>query len=131
MLTFFRSSDPAHSWVNAVTALLDAANLRLSAIQASGGVNASAWMFYRAATGVLERVGGYFSVRADEAETRVSRAQFEQILGRFTATGVQVVDDCEVAWERFRRRRSQYEPVVDALARLVDAPEQIFATDPD
>ena len=31
-------------------------------------------------------------------------------------------DDRELAWERFCRRRAEYEPILDALARLVDAP---------
>ena len=48
MLVFFRSSEPWHSWVTATATLLEAANFRLSAIQASGAGNAAAWMFYRA-----------------------------------------------------------------------------------
>ena len=36
------------------------------------------------------------------------------------------MDDRDVAWERFCRRRTEYEPVLDALARLVDAPAGLW-----
>jgi hypothetical protein len=121
MLIFFRSSIRAHSWVTAATALLDGANLRLSAIQASGAGNASAWMFYRAATGVLDRIGASFLTRTGEAATAVSRTEFDRVLDRFDDAGVSLVDDRDLAWERFARRRSAYEPTVTALATLVDA----------
>jgi hypothetical protein len=39
---------------------------------------------------------------------------------------VAIVDDHDLAWERFCRRRADYEPVVDALARLVDAPAGLW-----
>src|SRR5581483_1759439 len=35
LLTLFRSAEPGHSWLTAAAALIDAANIRLSAIQAS------------------------------------------------------------------------------------------------
>ena len=123
MLAFFRSSDPAHSWVTAIAALLDAANFRLSAVQASGAGNASAWMFYRAAFGVVTRLSGYFRRFQDgTVATVVERAAFDRVLARFESIGVPLVDDPGVAWERFARRRAEYEPIVDELSALVDAP---------
>ena len=127
LLAFFRSSDPSQSWVTAIAALLDAANIRLSSIQASGAGNAAAWMFYRAGLGVVRRLGAYFRLLPEAGpSTVVVRGDFDRILVRLEAIGVPLVDDREAAWERFSRRRAEYEPVVDALTRLVDAPHSIW-----
>lgn len=127
MLVFFRSSEPWHSWVTATAALLEAANFRLSAIQASGPGNAAAWMFYRAASGSVGRLRAFFVGRVDDRPVEpVERGAFERVLHHLEEIGVPVVDDHELAWKRFCRRRAEYEPVLDALARLVDAPAGLW-----
>ena len=133
MLVFFRSSEPDHSWVTATATLLEAANFRLSAIDAKGAGNAAAWMFYRAGLGAVQRLRAFFTYRiADRDIEPVDRAEFERVLVHFEEVGVTLVDDHELAWERFCRRRAEYEPVLDALARLVDAPAGLFpATSPE
>jgi hypothetical protein len=127
MLVFFRSSEPQHSWVTATATLLEAANFRLSAIDASGAGNAAAWMFYRAGLGAVGRLRGFFAYRVADREVEpVDRGEFERVLSRFEEVGVPVVEDSQLAWERFCRRRAEYEPVLDALARLVDAPAGLW-----
>jgi hypothetical protein len=127
MLVFFRSSEPQHSWVTAVATLLEAANFRLSAIEASGAGNAAAWMFYRAGLGAVQRLRGFFEYRvADRDIAPVDRGEFDRVLNHFQEVGVPVVGDHELAWERFCRRRREYEPILDALARLVDAPAGLW-----
>jgi hypothetical protein len=127
MLVFFRSSEPWHSWVTATAALLEAANFRLSAIDASGPGNAAAWMFYRAGVGAIGRLRAFFIYRiADRDIEPVDRDEFERVLVHLAELGVPVVDDHDLAWERFCRRRADYEPIVDALARLVDAPAGLW-----
>jgi hypothetical protein len=126
MLVFFRSSEPWHSWVTACAALLEAANFRLSSIQASGTGNAAAWMFYQAAIGALGRLRTYFGRVDDRPVEAVDRGSFERVLLHLDEIGVPVVDDHDLAWERFCRRRAVYEPVLDALARLVDAPAGLW-----
>lgn len=121
LLTLFRSAEPAHSWITAAGAVMDAANIRLSAIQASGAGNAAAWMFYRAATGVLARLAGFFRLDLRPAAP-VDRAAFAASLARLEEIGVPVVADREVAWQRFGGRWAEYEPIVAALGRLVEAP---------
>ena len=62
----------------------------------------------------------------------VDRGEFERVLAHFEEVGVKLVDDRKVAWERFCRRRAEYEPVLDALARLVEAPAGLWpATSPE
>jgi hypothetical protein len=127
MLVFFRSSEPWHSWVTATATLLEAANFRLSAIQASGPGNASAWMFYRAALGAVGRLRSFFDYRIANREVEpVEWTAFERVLLHLEEIGVPLVDDHELAWQRFCKRRADYEPVVDALARLVDAPAGLW-----
>ncbi|MDX6480764.1 MAG: hypothetical protein QOG85_1274 [Gaiellaceae bacterium] len=127
MLVFFRSSEPDHSWVTATATLLEAANFRLSAIEAPGAGNAAAWMFYRAGLGAVGRLRGFFANRvADREVEAVDRGEFERVLTRFEGSGVSVTEDHDLAWERFCRRRADYEPVLDALARLVDAPAGLW-----
>ena len=127
MLVFFRSSEPWHSWVTAIATLLEAANFRLSAIDASGAGNAAAWMFYRAGLGSVERLRGFYAYRVADREVEpVDRGEFERVLSHFAEVGVPVVADRDLAWERFCRRRAEYEPVLDALARLVDAPAGLW-----
>ncbi|HZE03787.1 MAG TPA: hypothetical protein VE127_01095, partial [Solirubrobacteraceae bacterium] len=93
MLVFFRSSSPWHSWVTATAALLEAANFRLSAIQASGAGNAAAWMFYRAALGAVSRLRAYFDRVGDRPVEPVDRAVFERVLLHLAEIGVPIVDD--------------------------------------
>jgi hypothetical protein len=133
MLVFFRSSEPEHSWVTATATLLEAANFRLSSIDASGAGNAAAWMFYRAGIGAVGRLRGFYAYRVSDREVEpVDRGEFERVLAHFAEVGVPVVDDRDVAWQRFCRRRAEYEPVLDALARLVDAPAGLWpATSPE
>jgi hypothetical protein len=127
MLVFFRSSEPQHSWVTATATLLEAANFRLSAIDASGAGNAAAWMFYRAGLGAVQRLRAFFTYRiADREILPVDRGEFERVLAHFEEVGVPIIEDRGLAWERFCRRRADYEPVLDALARLVDAPEGLW-----
>jgi hypothetical protein len=127
MLVFFRSSEPDHSWVTATATLLEAANFRLSAIDAGGAGNAAAWMFYRAGLGAVQRLRAFFTYRVSDRDIApVDRAEFERVIVHFEEVGVSVVEDHELAWQRFCRRRAEYEPVLDALARLVDAPAGLW-----
>jgi hypothetical protein len=113
--------------VTATGTLLEAANFRLSAIQAPGPGNAAAWMFYQAAIGAIGRLRGFFDNRVADREVEpIDRPAFERVLVHLREIGVPVVDDHDFAWERFSHRRSAYEPLVDALARLVDAPAGLW-----
>lgn len=121
LLTLFRSGEPAHAWTNGVGAMIDAANFRLSAIAASGPGNASAWFFYRAATGVLARIAAFFRLDLRPSDA-IDRAEFEAELDRLGELGVPIVADRDQAFAWFLGRWQEYEPIVAALGRLVEAP---------
>lgn len=121
LLTLFRSADAAHSWVVATGMMIDTANVRLSLMQASGPGNANAWFFYRAATGVLARLAAFFRMTLRDPQ-QLDRADFDRAVAHLEELGVPLVDDVELAWQRLTRRWDEYEPVVAALGRLVEAP---------
>ncbi len=121
MLVFFRSVNPGHSWVTATGTLLDAANLRMAAIESDGEGNAAAWMFLQAATGVLRRIAGFFQIPTDVdpidgAQLSVSREEFDAVLAGLEAAGLPVVRERDQAWERFAQRRAAYDSALLGLA---------------
>ncbi len=86
VLPFFRSPDPEHSWITAVGALLDAANLRLSAIALPGGGNADASIYLTAATRVVRDIAGYFQiVVSHDGEHKVTQVEFDAALDELAA----------------------------------------------
>ena len=129
MLVFFRSVNPGHSWVTATGTLLDAASLRMSAIDSGGDGNAAAWMFLQAGTGVLRRIAGFFQISIAGDESSVSRSEFDAVLAELQTAGLPLVADWDQAWERFSRRRAAYDSALLGLASLVDAPLAEWSSD--
>ena len=121
MLALFRSGDPTRSWTSGIGALLDAANFRLSSLQASGPGNASAWFFYRAATSVLARLAAFFRLPLPPAPP-LARAEFDAALDHLAQFGVPLREDRDQAFASFGERWAEYAPVVSVLGWLVDAP---------
>jgi hypothetical protein len=96
-LLFFRSADPDHSWVTAVGALLDAANLRLSAIVQPGGGNADASIYLTAATRVLRDMAGYFQIAVtQDGDNKLTAAEFDASLDELAAANVPIDEDRNV-----------------------------------
>jgi hypothetical protein len=123
MLAFFRSSNPGHSWTGAVGTLLDAANLRLAAIDAPGAGNAAAWLFMQAGLVAVTRIADYFGLEpVPGGPTAVDRAGFDAALDELDRYGAPLLADRGAAWEWFDGRRSVYLPLLNALCLLVDAP---------
>jgi hypothetical protein len=132
MLPFFRSQDPEHSWVTALAALIDTANIRVAAIEHPGGGNAEAFMFLTAATGVLRRLAAFFQVPLDLDAGRplsIERAELDAVLDRLDDVNVPLTGDRDVIWERFARRRALYDLPLLGLAALVDAPPAPWSSD--
>ena len=129
-LPFFRSATPEHSWLTAAATLLDAANLRMSAVVLPSGGNADAWMYLLAGTGVVRRMATYFRVPVDhDGPLRLSATEFDGAIDELEAAGVPIDTDRAAIWERFSRRREQYEPAVLGLAGLLDAAPAPWSAD--
>jgi hypothetical protein len=122
MLAFFRSSNPEHSWVGAVGTLLDAANLRLAALDAPGAGNAAAWMFMQAGLVAVTRIADYFDLEPQGTNCGMNRADFDAALESLETFGAPLVADRDAAWAWFEGRRAVYMPLLAELCRLVDAP---------
>jgi len=130
VLPFFRSPTHDHSWITAVAALLDAANLRLSAIDLAGGGNADASMYLTAGTRVVRDIAGYFGIVVDhDGELMLGQAEFDASLDELEAAEIPLDADRALIWERFSTRRARYEPAVLALAALLDAAPAPWSSD--
>ena len=130
VLPFFRSPTHDHSWITAVATLLDAANLRLSAIRVPGGGNAEAWVYLTAATRVVREIAAYFGIVIDrDDDAKLTRAEFDASLGELEAAGVPLEEDSALIWERFAARRTLYEPAVLGMASLLDAAPAPWSSD--
>ena len=122
MLAYFRSSNPAHSWISAVATLLDSANLRLAALDAPGAGNASAYAFMQAGLVAVTRIARHFRLTPAEQYFAIDRAGFERALDELAGYGAPLYADRDAAWHWFDERRAGYMPLLSALCRMVDAP---------
>jgi hypothetical protein len=132
MLPFFRSSTPAHSWVTALGCLLDASNLRVSAIRHPGGGNTDAYMFHLAASAVIRRIAAFFGIVLDLEDgvaASVTPGELDEALAAMAAAGVPMVEDLDLARERFFARRAQYDRALLGLCRAVEAPPAPWSSD--
>jgi hypothetical protein len=129
MLPLFRSPDPNRSWVTAAVALLDAANLRMAAVVAPGAGNQDAWMLLRAGTGVIRELARFFQLATTSDTCSVTRGEFDGALSRLAAAGIPIEPDAEVAWQRFARRRAEYDAAALGLCAFVEAPPAPWSSD--
>ena len=129
-LAFFRSATSDHSWLTSTATLLDAANLRLSAITRPGGGNADASMYLTAATRVVRDIAGFQQIVVEhDGDHKLTPAELNASLDELDAAGVPLDKDRRLIWERFAARRAQYEPAVLGLASLLDAAPAPWSSD--
>jgi hypothetical protein len=113
-----------------VGALLDGANLRLSAIVQPGGGNADAAIYLTAATRVVRDIAGFFQiVVVHDGDHKVTPAELDASLDELAAAGLPIDEDRNVIWERFAARRAEYEPALLGLAALVVAAPAPWSSD--
>ena len=131
-LTYFRSSQPDHSWVTAAGAVLDGAALRAAAVDAPADVDAQ--LVIRAGYLALRRVAAYFGVPfpADPRPTdpiTVTRDEFDEALERLAGAGVPLRADRDRAWQDFAGWRVNYDVVLVRMAALTMAPYAPWSSD--
>jgi hypothetical protein len=125
MLNFYRSNNPDHSWVTASGAVLDAAAMVLTAVDAPPNVQAN--LCIRAGYMALRRIADFFEIphnvdpRPDDPIS-VTRAQFENALDILAAEDVPLKPDRERAWREWAGWRVNYDVVLLALAVLTMSP---------
>jgi hypothetical protein len=129
-LNFYRSPRVHRSWLNAATAILDAAALRNTLVAAPFSVRAE--MNYRSGVEALASIAHFFFVRPDgddEHYTLLTRDDFDAEIERLQADGVPIVEDVDEAWTDFVQLREAYEPYVLGLAELILPPPAPWSSD--
>ena len=131
-LPFFRSPRPERSWITAAGAVLDAAALRSSIIDAERV--SSAELCVRAGYLALRHIADFFSIvyDPDPAPTdpiSIRREEFDGLCDRLAAAGVPLKPDRDQAWRDFAGWRVNYDTVLLALATLTMAPTAPWSSD--
>jgi hypothetical protein len=131
-LAFFRSSQPDHSWVTASGAVLDAASIMASAVDAPR--NAQAELCIRAGYLALRRIADFFEIPyvpvvswADPVS--ITRDEFDQACATLRTNGVPLKTDGDRAWRDFIGWRVNYDAVLLELAALTIAPYAPWSSD--
>ena len=130
-LTFFRSPQAKHSWVTAAGAVLDAASLRASTIDAP--FDADAQLCVRAGYVALRRVASFFGIPHDndpkpDDPIAVARAEWDRVYDRMESEGIPLKPR-DQAWKDFAGWRVNYDRVLISLAMLTMAPTAPWSSD--
>jgi hypothetical protein len=132
ILPFFRSPHPDRSWITAAGTVLDGAALWVAALEHPADPDAQ--LCLRAGFLALRRIADAFGIKYDSAPSpgdpvSVTRAEFEEVLDELDSAGLAVVPDRDAAWMDWRGWRVNYDTVLLALARLVEAPPAPWVSD--
>ncbi len=132
ILNFFRSPDPHRSWITAAGTVLDAASLRLSAIE--GPPAPAAALCVRSGFIALRAIAKSFGIAYDldvsqDTDVSVTRGEFDAVLDRLAAAGVAIKSDRDASWRDYVGWRANYDTVLLAIAELVVAPVAQWSSD--
>ena len=117
-LVYFRSSHDNEAWLNSFGAVMDAANLVLTAME--GGPRGEATMFYKVGRHLVDDIGFHFRFRRLR-QPGLERWELERALARLAAAGYPTLP-VEQAWPAFAARRLQYLPLIEHLSRYLVLP---------
>ncbi|MEM7342065.1 MAG: hypothetical protein AAF467_25720 [Actinomycetota bacterium] len=131
-LPFFRSPNPARSWLTTSGAVLDAAALRMSVVDVPAEPRCA--LAIRAGYSALREIAfAYgFVIPADPEPTdpiSVTRAEFDDAVAQMRDTGIPIVADLDQAWADFSGWRVNYDLPLIAIAGLVSAPPAPWSSD--
>ena len=132
-LVFFRSPQPDHSWITAAGAVLDAAALTASTLDAP--FNPRVNLCIRAGFVALRHIADFFQVEYNrdahfpEDPISINRAEFDEVYDTLVANGLPIKADRDMAWQDFAGWRVNYDRVLLALSRLAMAPYAMWSSD--
>jgi hypothetical protein len=132
VLSFFRSPLSHRSWVTAAGAVLDAASLRLAAVDLP--FDPQAGFCLRGGVFSLRAVAAYFGLPFDgdpapTDATSISEDEFLEACDRLVEASIPIRADREQAWRDFNGWRVNYDQVLIGLAGLVMAPYAPWSSD--
>jgi hypothetical protein len=132
-LVFFRSPQPDQSWITAAGAVLDAASLASSILDAPPDPQAA--LCIRAGFLALRRIADFFDVPYNpnphypDDPISVTREEFDVAYDQMAGQGVPLKPDRDEAWKNFAGWRVNYDAVLIALCELTMAPEAPWSAD--
>ena len=131
-LVFFRSPQPGRSWVTASGAVLDAAAMMASSVDAPR--DARAELCIRAGYLALRSIADFFEISYDpdpqpDAPISIGREEFDAACDELAAQGVPLKPDRDQAWRDFAGWRVNYDTVLLSLAQLTMAPYAPWSSD--
>jgi hypothetical protein len=131
-LVFFRSPQPARSWVTAAGCVLDTAAIVSSTLDVPGSPPAQ--MMIRTGFFALRRIADYFGIQYDadpspDDPISVRREEFDAVCAELAGAGVPLKPDLDQAWRDYAGWRVNYDTVLVALCALVVAPPGFWSTD--
>jgi hypothetical protein len=132
VLSFFRSPRAHRSWVTSAGAVLDAASLRLAAVDHS--FDPQAGLCVRSGFVALRAVAEYFDVPFDPEPAptdpiSVTRGEFDEACDALAAVGIPIRADRDQAWRDFNGWRVNYDVPLLGLAGIVMAPYAPWSSD--
>ena len=119
ILTYFRSSHDNESWISALGAVLDAATLMVSTVDAVPA--GSAKMMVTMGAHLVEDICNQFNLPHNGA-IGVEREEFEDARGRLGMVGYALKDDADGAWTKFGKMRGVYASRLNAMAQAWATP---------
>ena len=131
-LAFFRSTHADQSWATAAGAVLDAAALYASTVDAPRQPEAE--FMIRSGYLCLRHIADFFQIRVDHDPSptdpiSVAREEFDVAYERLDRAGVPVRTDRDQCWRDFAGWRVNYDPALIGLARLTMAPQAPWSSD--
>jgi hypothetical protein len=131
-LSFFRSPHHGRSWITAAGAVLDAASLRLAAIDLPRSWQAQ--LCVRSGYLALRRIAGAYDIPydPDPAPTdpiSITREEFDDVCDQLQELHVPMKHDRDQAWRDFSGWRVNYDTALLALSGLLMAPYSPWSSD--
>lgn len=132
MLVFFRSPDPARSWVTAAGTVLDSASLIMACVLDTE--RGPPGVCVRAGYLALRRISSFFGIEYDDdpAPTdpiAITRGEFDLVWAQFEEAGVPLKEDRDQAWRDYAGWRVNYDAVLLQLAQITQAPYAPWSSD--
>lgn len=113
ILAYFRSSHVDVSWLSALGAVLDAATLLISTLEAVP--KGHAILMHSVGSHLTHDLSNYFRFHSN-TDVGVEPAEYAQARQRLLAAGFRLVPEAE-GWTAFQRLRSEYASALNAMAR--------------
>lgn len=125
ILIYFRSSHDYESWVGTLGAMMDAAALVVSTLDAAEMENAQtqgqARIMYELGRHLVSDFAAYFRLESTDRSIGVERGEFDDACDRLSENGYHIRDR-DAAWSQFAQLRASYASPLNAMARWLRIP---------